>query len=87
MSPHSQGIIHSNARADNRRPAIPAAVAIGVFCCYHRHAIHAPLPAAPDGRRDHNGQALAYVYYEEEPGRRSAARLLSYDADGQMSLR
>jgi hypothetical protein len=21
--------------------------------------------------RDHNGQALAYVYYEEEPGRRS----------------
>jgi hypothetical protein len=23
--------------------------------------------------RDHNGQALAYVYFEEEPGRRSAA--------------
>jgi hypothetical protein len=21
--------------------------------------------------RDHNGQALAYVYYEEEPGKRS----------------
>src|SRR5262249_38334277 len=29
--------------------------------------------------RDHNGQALAYVYYEEEPGRRSAAKLLSKD--------
>jgi hypothetical protein len=24
--------------------------------------------------RDHNGQALAYVYFEEEPGRRAAAR-------------
>ena len=30
--------------------------------------------------RDHNGQALAYVYFvEEEPGRRSAARLLTRD--------
>jgi len=29
--------------------------------------------------RDQNGQALAYVYYEEEPGRRSAAKLLSKD--------
>jgi endo-1,4-beta-D-glucanase Y len=29
--------------------------------------------------RDHNGQALAYVYFEEEPGRRSAAKLLSRD--------
>jgi hypothetical protein len=27
--------------------------------------------------RDHNGQKLAYVYFEEEPGRRSAAKLLS----------
>jgi hypothetical protein len=26
--------------------------------------------------RPHNGQALSYVYYEEEPGRRSAAKLL-----------
>jgi hypothetical protein len=29
--------------------------------------------------RDHNGQALVYVYFEEEPGRRSAAKLLSKD--------
>jgi hypothetical protein len=30
--------------------------------------------------RDHSGQALAYVYFEDEPGRRSAAKLLSKDA-------
>ena len=29
--------------------------------------------------RDHNGQALAYVYFEDEPGWRSAAKLLSRD--------
>jgi hypothetical protein len=29
--------------------------------------------------RDHNGQALAYVYFEDEPGRRSAAKLLTND--------
>jgi hypothetical protein len=29
--------------------------------------------------RDANGQALSYVYYENEPGRRSAAKLLSKD--------
>jgi hypothetical protein len=29
--------------------------------------------------RDANGQALAYGYFEEEPGRRSAAHLLTYD--------
>jgi hypothetical protein len=26
--------------------------------------------------RDRGGQALAYVYFEDEPGRRSAAKLL-----------
>ena len=29
--------------------------------------------------RDHNGQQLAYVYFEDEPGRRLAAKLLSRD--------
>jgi hypothetical protein len=29
--------------------------------------------------REANGQALSYVFYEEEPGRRSAAKLLSKD--------
>jgi hypothetical protein len=29
--------------------------------------------------RDANGQALAYVYFEEEPGRRSSAKLLTKD--------
>ena len=29
--------------------------------------------------RDANGQALSYVYYESELGRRSAAQLLSKD--------
>ena len=29
--------------------------------------------------RDHNGQALAYIYYEAEAGRRTAANLLSRD--------
>jgi len=29
--------------------------------------------------RDHDCQQLAYVYFEEEPGRRSAAKLLTKD--------
>jgi hypothetical protein len=29
--------------------------------------------------RDHDGQQLAYVYFEDEPGRRSAAKLLERD--------
>jgi hypothetical protein len=29
--------------------------------------------------KDSAGQQLAYVYYEEEPGRRSAAKLLAKD--------
>ena len=29
--------------------------------------------------RDHNGLAVAYVYFESEPGRRAAAKLLTKD--------
>jgi hypothetical protein len=29
--------------------------------------------------RDNTGQKLLYVYYEEEPGRRSAAKMLTKD--------
>jgi len=29
--------------------------------------------------RDNTGQALAYVYFEDEPGRRSVAKLLTRD--------
>jgi len=29
--------------------------------------------------RDHNGQQLAYVYFEDEPGRRSVAKMLTKD--------
>ena len=29
--------------------------------------------------RDKNGQALAYVYFENEPGRRAAANLMMKD--------
>jgi hypothetical protein len=29
--------------------------------------------------RDHNGQQLAYLYFEDEPGLRSAAKLLTKD--------
>ncbi len=29
--------------------------------------------------QDHDGQKIAYVYFEDEPGRRSAAKLLTRD--------
>jgi len=36
--------------------------------------------------RDGNGQQLAYVYFEDEPGRRSAAKLLSKDETRRIAV-
>jgi hypothetical protein len=36
--------------------------------------------------RDHNEQALAYVYFEDEPGRRSAAKLLTKDKTRRIAV-
>ena len=53
-----------------------------------RRVCYTPLPASLVRRRgecrlfivkDHDGKSLAYVYFEDEPGRRSAAKLLTKD--------
>jgi hypothetical protein len=36
--------------------------------------------------RDANGQALSYVYYETEPGRRTAANLLTLDEARRIAM-
>jgi hypothetical protein len=36
--------------------------------------------------KDGSGQQLAYIYYEEEPGRRSAAKLLTKDGARRIAV-
>jgi hypothetical protein len=36
--------------------------------------------------KDGGGQKLAYVYYEEEPGRRSTAKMLTKDEARRMAV-
>ena len=51
--------------------------------CYHRDMPRRFPPIEESSAcfivRDHDTQALAYVYFENEPGRRSSAKLLSRD--------
>jgi hypothetical protein len=58
------------------------------------HASQSPLPAAWSIEdigaafvvKDSGGQKLAYFYYEEEPGRRSSAKLLTKDEARRMAV-
>jgi hypothetical protein len=36
--------------------------------------------------RDSNGQQFAYIYFEDEPGRRSAAKLLERDEARRIAM-
>ena len=36
--------------------------------------------------RDHNGQPLSYAYYENEPGRRAAANIITRDEARRIAI-
>ena len=72
-------------------PRLSSAQFRGAFCVYDYAP---PIPAVLVRRRpgsvlrvvrDHDGQQLACVYFEDEPGRRSAAKLLTKDETWQIA--
>jgi len=62
---------------------IEALISIKHIFAMHNRRFSAPWSAEVQPNyfvvRDANGQQIAYIYYECEPGRRSAAKLLSKD--------
>jgi hypothetical protein len=62
----------SLARQTPRRPGLPCLLASLTAA---RAEVTPNCFVVPDA----NGQALSYVYYESEPGRRSAAKMLTKD--------
>ena len=87
MPPGAAECRHSRQRAN--KPVILALVFLAIFSLDRAAlpslsaASHRPWTAEETNAcfivRDANGQALADVYFEEEPGRRSAAHLLTRD--------
>ena len=62
---------------------ITAAAAIAAFAFAPGSAQAHDIVSVKDG----SGQQLAYVYYEEEPGRRSAAKLLTKDEARRIAVK
>ena len=61
----------SPAAIDDTAPCLPPAAS--------RHLGPSRKPPPAFIVRDHNGQALAFVYCQDEPGRRSTGKLLYSD--------
>jgi hypothetical protein len=62
----------------------------GAFCVYELCPRFRPSWSVEEQEacfvvRDHDGQQLACVYFEDEPGRRSAAKLLTKDETRQIA--
>src|SRR6516164_4267736 len=73
----SRDIFHDAARAgisaDSKNTARHAIIRV----CVTQGKANPPAADACYVVRDHDGQALAYVYFEEEPGRRRVRKTLS----------